>query len=120
MMRPTWLEPVKFNRRTAGCSISTSPIGPAAPGECVTMFSTPAGRPASAKISPQSSPPLNGDHSEGFRTTAFPSASGAAIERAERISAAFHGANAPTTPTGFRIPIAKAPVSEGITCPSGA
>ena len=39
----------------------------------------------------------------------LPSASGAAIERAERISAAFHGAIAPTTPTGRRMPIAKVP-----------
>jgi hypothetical protein len=44
----------------------------------------------------------------------------AEIERAERISAAFHGANAPTTPTGRRMPIEKAPVSEGMICPSGA
>ena len=50
----------------------------------------------------------------------FPSASGAAIDRAERMSAAFHGAIAPTTPTGRRMPIANAPVSEGSTSPSGA
>jgi len=51
----------------------------------------------------------------------FPSASGAAIARAERISAAFHGAIAPTTPTGLRIPIANVPGwSEGSTCPIGA
>ena len=50
----------------------------------------------------------------------LPSASGAAIERAERISAAFQGAIAPTTPTGRRMPIANAPVSDGMTCPSGA
>ena len=35
---------------------------------------------------------MHGDHSDGFSTTVLPSASGAAIERAERISAAFHGA----------------------------
>ena len=51
------------------------------------MLSTPAGSPASAKISPQSRPPEIGDHSDGFSTTVLPSASGAAIERAERISA---------------------------------
>ncbi len=51
----------------------------------------------------------------------FPSASGAAIERADRISAAFQGAIAPTTPTGRRIPIASVPGwSDGITWPSGA
>ena len=85
------------------------------------MFSTPAGSPASEKISPQSSPPAIGDHSDGLSTTAFPSASGAAIERAERISAAFHGAIAPTTPTGRRMPIANLPgLSEGRIWPSGA
>ena len=84
------------------------------------MFSTPAGSPASAKISPQSRPPVNGDHSDGFSTTLLPSASGAAIDRAERISAAFHGASAATTPTGLRIPIANVPVSDGMIWPSGA
>ena len=112
---------MKLIRRTAGFSTSSSPISPASPGACVTMFSTPAGSPASAKISPQSRPPAYGDHSDGFSTTVLPSASGAAIERAERISAAFHGAIAPTTPTGLRMPIASVPGwSEGITCPSGA
>ena len=84
------------------------------------MFRTPAGRPAALKISPQSSPPTTGESSDGFRTTVLPSASGAAIERAERISAAFQGAIAPTTPTGRRSPIENAPVSDGITSPSGA
>ncbi len=47
----------------------------------------------------------------------LPSASGAAIERADRISAAFHGAIAPTTPTGWRTPMASVPgLSDGITC----
>ena len=50
----------------------------------------------------------------------LPSTSGAAIERAERISAAFHGAIAPTTPTGLRRPIANAPVSDGMISPIGA
>jgi hypothetical protein len=99
-LRPVGVEPVKLIRRTAGFSVNSSPIGAASPGACVTMFSTPSGSPASAKISPQIRPPTTGDHSDGFRTTVLPSASGAAMERAERISAAFHGAIAPTTPTG--------------------
>jgi hypothetical protein len=53
-------------------------------------------------------------------TTALPSASGAAIDRAERMSAAFQGAIAPTTPTGRRRPIANRPTSEGMTSPIGA
>ena len=86
----------------------------------MTTFRTPAGSPASAKISPQSRPPTKGECSDGFKTTVLPSASGAAIERAERISAAFQGAIAPMTPAGRRTPIANAPVSDGITSPSGA
>ena len=50
----------------------------------------------------------------------LPSASGAAIDREERMSAAFQGAIAPTTPTGRRTPIENAPVSEGMISPSGA
>ena len=82
-------EPVKLSFRTCGFSSSSSPIGPASPGACVTMFRTPGGRPASVKISPQISPPTTGESSDGFRTTVFPRANGAAIERAERISAEF-------------------------------
>ena len=119
-LRPVAVEPVKLSRRTRGFSTSSSPIGPASPGACVTMLSTPAGSPASVKISPQSRPPTTGECSDGLSTTVLPSASGAAIERAERISAAFQGAIAPTTPTGRRRPIENAPVSEGITSPSGA
>jgi len=50
----------------------------------------------------------------------LPSASGADIARAERISAAFQGAIAPTTPTGRRTPIEKAPTSDGMISPIGA
>ena len=55
-LRPVFVEPVKLIRRTAGCSTNSSAIGPAAPGACVTMFSTPAGSPASAKISAPDQP----------------------------------------------------------------
>src|SRR6266540_2773331 len=120
-LRPVAVEPVKLSRRTLGFSTSSSPIGPAWPGAWVTMFSAPSGSPASAKISPQSSPPTNGDSSDGLDTTVLPSTSGAAIERADRISAAFQGAIAPTTPTGRRMPMAKAPgTSDGMTWPIGA
>ena len=57
---------------------------------------------------------MYGESSDGFSTTVLPSASGAEIERADRISAAFHGAMAPTTPTGRRRPIENAPTSEGM------
>ena len=121
MRRPVFVEPVKFSRRTSGFSTSSSPISPAAPGACGTTLRTPGGSPASAKISPQSRPPEIGDHSDGLRTTVLPSAIGAVIERNERINAAFHGAIAPTTPTGWRRPIAIVPgMSDGITSPTGA
>ena len=84
------------------------------------MLRTPGGSPASAKISPHISPPTYGESSEGLSTTALPRTSGAVIERAERISAAFQGAIAPTTPTGRRIPIANAPVSDGMISPIDA
>ena len=85
------------------------------------MFSTPSGRPASAKISPHRRPPTYGDSSDGESTTVFPNTSGDAIARADRISAAFQGEIAPTTPTGRRTPIANAPgMSDGSTWPSGA
>ena len=64
------VEPVKLSRRTCGFSTSSSPIGAASPGAFVTMLSTPSGKPASAKISPQIRPPTIGDHSDGFKTTA--------------------------------------------------
>ena len=120
-LRPVAVEPVKLMRRTRGFSTSSSPIGPAWPRPWVTMLRTPAGRPASAKTSPQSRPPTYGDSSDGFRTTVLPKTSGAAIARADRMSAAFHGEMAPTTPTGRRMPIANAPgMSDGTIVPVGA
>ena len=116
-LRPVAVEPVKLMTRTAGCSANSSAIGPASPGACVTMFSTPSGSPASEKISAQMRPPTYGESSDGFSTTVFPSASGAAIERADRICAAFHGAIAATTPTGRRSPIENAPMSDGMISP---
>ena len=108
-------------RRTVGFSTSSSPISTACSRAWVTMFRTPGGRPASSKISPQSSPPEIGEFSDGLSTTVLPRASGAAIERADRISAAFQGAIAATTPTGRRTPIANAPgMSDGSTSPIGA
>ena len=114
------VEPVKLIRRTAGCSTSSWPIGPASPGAWVTTLRTPSGSPASAKISAQSSPPTIGDSSDGLATTVLPRARGAAIERADRIRAAFQGAMAPTTPTGRRSPMAIVPGrSEGRIWPIG-
>ena len=89
-------------------------------GAWVTMLRTPSGSPASVKISAQSSPPTNGDSSDGLATTVFPRARGAAMPRADRIRAAFQGKMAPTTPTGRRSPMAIVPGrSEGRTWPIG-
>ena len=48
---------MKLIRRTFGFSANSSPIFEPSPAACVTTLSTPAGRPASSKISAQSSPP---------------------------------------------------------------
>ena len=120
IFRPVADEPVKLIRRTLGFSANSSPIFEPSPWAWVTTLSTPAGRPASSKISAQSRPPTNGDDGEGLDTTVLPATIGAAIERADRISAAFQGEIAATTPTGRRMPIAKVPgTSDGITWPIG-
>lgn len=49
------------------------------------------------------SPAAIGASSLGLSTTVFPAASGAATARALRMTGAFHGANAATTPSGSRI-----------------
>ncbi len=106
-------------RRTRGSAISSLPIAPASPGAWVTTLRTPSGRPASAKISAQSSPPDHGDSSDGFSTTVLPRHIGATIARPDSTSAAFHGAMAATTPTGRRTAIAREPCrSDGMTWPT--
>jgi hypothetical protein len=90
------------------------------PGAVRDDVEHPVRQPGLAKISPHSSPPTNGDSSDGLATTVLPRISGAASERADRIRAAFQGAIAPTTPTGRRMPIANVPgTSEGMTSPIG-
>ena len=72
-------------------------------------------------LAPHKPAAVGGDSSDGLSTTVLPKTSGAQIDRAERMSAAFQGAIAPTTPTGLRIAIAVAPGrSLGRIWPSGA
>ena len=68
---PTSVEPVKPTKRTAGCSQNTLPIAAASP---VTMFSTPAGRPARIASSPSASA-VSGVSGAGLMTQAQPAAS---------------------------------------------
>ena len=118
MMRPTRVEPVKLMRRTAGCAISVSTTFAASAGALVTTLTTPGGRPASRMIVPISAW-VPGHISEAFSTTVLPQASGIAIARTPRITGAFHGAMPSTTPTGWRIAIAKLfGLSDGITSPA--
>ena len=61
---------------------------------------------------------MAGHSSEPFSTTVLPQASGTAMARTPRITGAFHGAIASTTPAACRTPIARLPgTSDGITSP---
>src|SRR6266496_2968376 len=91
IFRPVADDPVKLIRRTLGFSANSAPIVEPSPWACGTTLSTPAGSPASSKISAQRSPPTNGADGEGFETTVLPATNGVAIDRADRIRAAFQG-----------------------------
>jgi hypothetical protein len=116
--RPTWVEPVKFTRRSAGCATMASTTAPASAGALVTKFTTPAGSPASCSAS-MIRPWVAGHSSEPLSTTVLPQASGVAIARTPRITGAFQGAMPSTTPAGWRTAIATEPgTSEGRMLPS--
>ncbi len=117
MIRPTWVEPVKLIRRVAGWAISSSTTSAASAGSLVMRLMTPSGRPASWRAWTTAAW-VRGHSSEALSTTVLPKASGVATERVERITGAFHGAMATTTPAGWRTPMASLPgTSEGITSP---
>jgi hypothetical protein len=73
-LRPTAPEPVKLTRSTPGCRVRASPAGMSP----VTMFSTPAGSPASCATSPMSSA-SSGVNGDGLSTVVQPAASAGAI-----------------------------------------
>ncbi len=52
MMRPTFVEPVKLIRRTAGWAIRASTTPGASVGALVTTLMTPGARPASRRTEP--------------------------------------------------------------------
>lgn len=66
-----------------------------------TMFTTPAGTPASAKISGHSVAD-SGVHSAGLRIRVQPEASAGASFQLSSMNGVFHGVMSPATPTGVR------------------
>ena len=96
--RPTAVDPVNEMSPMRGSTTIASPAS-AAPGRACR---TPSGSPASSKIDASRRPPVIGVCASGLMTTALPSASAGAITRMPRITGAFHGVIAPTTPIGTR------------------
>ena len=68
----------------------------------LTVFQTPAGRPASSAIS-TSSRAVSGENSAGLCTTVQPQASAGAIFHVESMNGVFHGVITPTGPSGTRL-----------------
>src|SRR5689334_8113699 len=98
MADPVRVEPVNETALMAGCSISGWP----APGPLpCTMFSAPAGRPASMQTCANRAA-VYGVTSDGLATTQLPAASAGAIFHVSRYSGRFHGEMQPTTPSGWR------------------
>ena len=71
---PVAVDPVRLKTRTCGCAASTGPTTLPFPG---TIWSTPAGSPASARIGARASA-TSGVASAGFQTAVHPAASAAA------------------------------------------
>ncbi|MNV34369.1 hypothetical protein D3C71_1257830 [compost metagenome] len=99
------VEPVKVTMRITGEEIRRREISPGSPN---TMFSTPAGRPASASARPISSA-IAGVSSEGLITIEQPAASAPAILRDGVIAGAFQPEKAATGPTGSGMAIWRIP-----------
>ena len=68
----------------------------------MTTFTTPAGKPASSKIS-ASMRALNGVVLAGFRMTALPAASACVTAMLGMSCGQFHGEMMPMTPIGWRM-----------------
>ncbi len=81
------------------CSASGSPVRSPWPG---STLNTPSGTPASATSAARRIA-LNGERSEGLRTTELPAASAGAIFHDAINSGKFHGTITATTPTGSRV-----------------
>src|SRR5262249_3968972 len=98
---PTVVEPVNDTTLMSGCVESTVPTS--APP--VTMFTTPAGTPASSstltKLTADS-----GVIEEGLKTTVFPQTSAGTIFQDGIAIGKFQGVMTPQTPSGWRTDIA--------------
>ncbi len=97
--RPTRSEPVNEITLGTGCSMNASPISALS---VMTMFSSPAGSPASSKIFAIRPPPTTGAFWWGLRTTALPSARAGATDFIATRKGKLKALMMPTTPTGSR------------------
>lgn len=98
MCRPVSEEPVKEISGTSGWSTRAWPASSPRPW---TMFTTPAGTPASSKISGHSDAD-SGVHSAGLRISVQPDASAGASFQLSSMNGVFQGVISPATPTGVR------------------
>jgi hypothetical protein len=92
---PASVEPVNATLSTPGWATRCSPAS-RPPG---TTLTAPSGTPASASASANTKP-LSGASGGGLSTTVQPAASAGAVFQAARVTGAFHGTMAATTPTG--------------------
>ena len=95
---PARVEPVNDTMSTSGWAARAAPT--VAPSPC-TRLNTPAGTPASSRISVNTMA-LSGDTSDGFSTIVQPAASAGATLHATWFIGQFHGVIRAHTPTGSR------------------
>ena len=95
---PVGVDPVNATLRTSGWVTSASPVTAPVPG---TTLKTPAGIPASCRISASASV-VNGVLSAGLATTVLPHSSAGPSLLHSSVVGKFHGTIAATTPSGRR------------------
>ncbi len=98
IFRPTAVDPVKLIRSTSGSPTSGAPAS--SPYPC-TMLRTPAGRPASRAIRPNSQA-VPGVSSAALRIAALPHTSAGNTFHATLAIGVFAATIRPATPTGWR------------------
>src|SRR5581483_10228359 len=101
-MRPTSVEPVNEMPRTSGCSINGAPIFDPKP---VTMFSTPLGTPASARVRTRLKVE-SGVSCAGLMTQVLPQTSAGSSFHEGIAMGKFHGVIMAQTPSGWRTAMA--------------
>src|SRR4051794_31897761 len=99
MSRAVGREPVKEIPITSSCSTRGTPTSSPNPR---TVLYTPAGSPASRKISPSTWTDRQ-DNSDGLCTAELPYAKHGAILNEDSIVGPFHGVMIPKTPAGSAI-----------------